>query len=49
MGKANLLDSAQSLKVGMLDQIENPGTWNRYETVYGIIKHLLFIDFDHIS
>ena len=43
IGKAQLTNSAQTLKPRMLNQIKNKIVWNGYKTIHRIVYELFFV------
>lgn len=44
IGKPKLIDSAQALKVRMLNKVKNQLEWNRNETVNRVVENLVFVN-----
>lgn len=44
VGKPKLVDSAQALKIRMLNKVKNQLKWYRDETVNRVVENLVFVD-----
>ena len=48
VGKAELLYSSESLKVGMLNDVEDQFVWNSNKTKYRVVDYLVLVYFQNI-